>query len=70
MSSQSVESFNIDYTEQLGFNAVAAQNLMPGDVVISEQPFSYAISSEREVSSTFVYWTLGAYGPSSQQTVK
>ncbi|KAA6374220.1 MAG: hypothetical protein EZS28_030253 [Streblomastix strix] len=46
MSTQSVESFNIDYSEQLGFNAVAAQDLKPGDVVICEQPFSYQLTDE------------------------
>lgn len=37
MNSQSVETFNIEWNENFdGFNAIAAFDLKPGDIVIHE----------------------------------
>lgn len=41
MSTESIEFFNIEWSNKYdGFNAIAAKDLKPGDVIIHEHQFA------------------------------
>lgn len=43
MSTESLEFFNIEWSDKFGFNVVAAKNLKAGDIVVRENPFVYQL---------------------------
>ncbi|KAA6365902.1 MAG: hypothetical protein EZS28_038571, partial [Streblomastix strix] len=48
MATESIESFNINWSDKYGFYAIAAQDLKAGDIVIHENPFAYQLPHLQE----------------------
>ncbi|KAA6391140.1 MAG: hypothetical protein EZS28_013333 [Streblomastix strix] len=46
MATESIETFNVDWSNKYGFYAVAAKDLQAGDIVIHENPFAFQIFPE------------------------
>ncbi|KAA6378949.1 MAG: hypothetical protein EZS28_025524 [Streblomastix strix] len=48
MATESIESFNIDWSDKYGFYAIAVKDLKAGDIVIHENPFAYQLPHLQE----------------------